>query len=211
MRITVKIDGDLSAIMKRKYQAGERAVSSAMRFAGTAIKDNWRAQITGAGLGQRLANTIRNKTYPVGEPSMNAASLVYSKAPDIVGAHDAGATIRSQGGFFLAVPLPAAGKARGGANWTPATWQFTKGIRLRFVRTPRGGILVADDFRVSSRGLAAKIRRKRRPDGVLTGAASVPIFALVRQVKLPKRLSLYPAAERIAAGVPAAIVANWRE
>jgi hypothetical protein len=38
----------------------------------------------------------------------------------------------------------------------------------------------------------------------------VPIFALVRQVKLPKRLNLYAAAEPVASGVVSDIIARWR-
>jgi hypothetical protein len=35
-----------------------------MRVAGSNLKSDWRAQITRARLGQRLANTIRSKTFP---------------------------------------------------------------------------------------------------------------------------------------------------
>ena len=39
----------------------------------------------------------------------------------------------------------------------------------------------------------------------------MPIFLLVPQVKLPKRLDLARDAERAADGVPGLIVANWVE
>ena len=41
------------------------------------------------------------------------------------------------------------------------------------------------------------------------GVATVPIFLLVPQVKLPKRLDLARDAERAVEGVPGLIVANW--
>jgi hypothetical protein len=146
--------------------------------------------------------------FPKGEPSLRAAALIWTKAPHILSAHEQGVTIRARDGFWLAIPLPAAGKAGGGANFTPGTWQFAKGKKLRFVPTgPGKAVLVADDVRINRRGAAIKRRRK---SGKLADTA-VPIFALVRQVKLPKRLSLFPAAERIAASVPGNIVANWRE
>ena len=51
---------------------------------------------TGAGLGTRLGNSIRLATYPKGSESLNAAALVWSNAPVIVGAHDTGPLIRSR-------------------------------------------------------------------------------------------------------------------
>jgi hypothetical protein len=61
----------------------------------------WRMQITGAGLGTRLANSIRSQTFPRSGESLDAAALVWSKAPVIVGAHDTGPLIRSRNGFWL--------------------------------------------------------------------------------------------------------------
>ena len=43
------------------------------------------------------------------------------------------------------------------------------------------------------------------------GVATVPIFLLVPQVKLPKRLDLARDAERAHEAVPGLIVANWGE
>ena len=106
---------------------------------------NRRGQITGAGLGRRLANSIRSQTYPKTGESLNAATLVWSKAPEIVGAHDAGPLIRSKDGFWLAIPLDAAGKSLRGGRITPGEWERRRGLRLRFVYRRRGpSLLVAD-------------------------------------------------------------------
>ena len=43
------------------------------------------------------------------------------------------------------------------------------------------------------------------------GRTTVPIFLLVAQVKLRKRLDLARDAERVVDGVPGLIVANWVE
>ena len=101
---------------------------------------------------------------------------------------------------WLAIPLPAAGAGRGGRRITPGEWQFRTGIRLRFVyRRGRTALLVADEARVRKRGtVARKGGRRRQRDGILPGAQTVPVFLLVPQVTLQKRLNLYPAAERIA-------------
>ena len=109
MKLKLDIDPDIVAMMAAEVAAGERAVTAAMREAGTGLKDAWRAQITGAGLGLRLARTIRSEQFPKGKPSLSAAALVWSKAPVIIGAHDTGPLIRSKDGFWLAIPLPATG------------------------------------------------------------------------------------------------------
>jgi hypothetical protein len=125
MKLKLDIDPDIVAMMAAEVAAGERAVTAAMREAGTGLKSAWRLQITGAGLGTRLARTIRSEQFPKGKPSLSAAALVWSKAPVIVGAHDTGPLIRSKDGFWLAIPLPAAGKSlrgwrRGSARPPPA-------------------------------------------------------------------------------------------
>ena len=66
--------------MQAEIAAGEKAVSSAMREAGTSLKSAWRNQITGAGLGTRLGNSIRLAIYLKGENSLNAAALVWFNA-----------------------------------------------------------------------------------------------------------------------------------
>lgn len=69
------------------------------------------SQITGAESAS-AANTWRGEVYPKGQVSIKAAGPAHSRAPVIVGAHDQGATIRSKDGFWLAIPLLAAGRAR---------------------------------------------------------------------------------------------------
>lgn len=96
MKLKLDITPDLVAAMAAEVKAGEKAVTAAMREAGTGLKTAWRGQITGAGLGPRLANSIRSQTYPKAGESLNAAALVWSKAPVIVGAHDTGPLIRSR-------------------------------------------------------------------------------------------------------------------
>jgi hypothetical protein len=204
MKLRADIEGDLEALMEAEIAAGERAVSSAMRTAGEGLKASWRGQITGAGLGTRLANTIRAAHYPKGQPSLNAAALVWSKAPVIVGAHDTGPLIRSRNGFWLAIPLPAAGKSMRGGRMSPGEWERRTGLRLRFVyRRAQPSLLIAEG-RLSSRGRAVASRSKTG-----RGLTSVPVFLLVPQVKLPKRLDLARDAERATAELPGQIMVGW--
>ena len=133
-----------------------------MREAGTGLKSDWRAQITGAGLGRRLANSIRLATYPKAGDSLNAAALVWSKAPEIIGAHDTGPLIRSKDGFWLAIPLPAAGKSLRGGRITPGEWERRRGLRLRFVYRRIGPSLLVAEGRLNSKGQRCSLQIKDR-------------------------------------------------
>ena len=206
MKLKLDITPDLVAMMQAEIAAGERAVTAAVREAGANLKTAWRGQITGAGLGQRLANTIRFEQFPRGKPSLIAAALVGSKAPVIIGAHDTGPLIRSRNGFWLAIPTPAAGKSSRGGRITPGEWERRSGLRLRFVYRRTGPSLLVAEGRLNTRGRAVASRSKTG-----RGVATVPIFLLVPQVKLPKRLDLGRDAARAHEAVPGLIVANWVE
>ncbi|MEL6218600.1 MAG: DUF6441 family protein [Pseudomonadota bacterium] len=205
MKISLSVSPDLPTLMQREIEAGERAVSTAMREASTALKADWRGQITGAGLGQRLANTIRSKVFPTGKPSMSAAGLVYSNAPRIVAAHDEGTVIRSADGFFLAIPTEAAGRGVRGRRLTPGEWERRTGLRLVFIYRRRGpSLLVAERVRINTRGRAVVSRAKTGKNQV-----TAPIFILVPQVKLAKRLDLDRDARAVSDSLPARIVRAW--
>ena len=122
MRLKVEFNPDLVALMQAEIAAGEKAVTAAMREAGTSLKSAWRSQITGAGLGTRLGNSIRLASFPKSGESLNAAALVWSNAPVIISAHDTGPLIRSKNGFWLAITTLAAGKSARGGRITPAEW-----------------------------------------------------------------------------------------
>ena len=206
MKLKVQFTPDLVALMQAEITAGEKAVSAAMREAGTSLKSDWRGQITRAGLGRRLANTIRSETFPKTEPSLSAAALVWSKAPVIIGAHDTGPLIRSKDGFWLAIPTPAAGKSTRGGRITPGAWERRTGLRLRFIYRRRGPSLLVAEGRLTKKGRAVASRSKTG-----RGLTTVPIFLLVPQVKLRKRLDLARDAERAADAVPGLIVAKWAD
>jgi hypothetical protein len=153
-----------------------------------------------------LARSIRSEQYPKGKPSLNAAALVWSNAPVIVSAHDTGPLIRSKSGLWLAIPTAAAGKSTRGGRITPAEWERRRGTPLRFIYRSRGPSLLVAEGRLNSRGLGVASRAKSG-----RGLASVPIFLLVRQVKLTKRLDLTKAAGAALQRIPGAIVTNWVE
>ena len=206
MKLKIDIDPDIVALMQAEIAAGEKAVSAAMREAGTSLKFAWRSQITGAGLGTRLGNSIRLAIYPKGEDSLNAAALVWSNALVIISAHNTGPLIRSKNGFWLAIPTPAAGKSTRGGRITPGERERRTGLRLRFVYRRHGPSLLVAETRVNTKGrvVASKSKTTR-------GVATVPIFLLVPQVKVRKRLDLARDAERAVDAVSGMIVGKWVE
>ena len=207
MKLKLDIDPDIAAMMQAEVLAGERAVTAAMRQAGGDLKADWRVQVTGAGLGHRLARSIRNKTYPERGESLGAAAFIWSKAPKIIRAHDRGMLIRSKLGFYLALPTEAAGKGLRGARLTPVEWEQRRGMRLRFIYRRNGpSLLVAEKAWINTRGTAVASRSKTG-----RGQVTAPIFLLVPQVKLRKRLDLARDAEKAAGSVPGLIVEKWVE
>ena len=69
MKLKLEINRGTVAMMAAAVAAGERAVTAAVREAGTDLKSVWRARTTGAGLGTRLAS------FPKSGESLNAAAL----------------------------------------------------------------------------------------------------------------------------------------
>ncbi|WP_347268136.1 DUF6441 family protein [Paracoccus sp. (in: a-proteobacteria)] len=203
MKLSASVS-DIAALMAAEVKAGEKAVTFAIKDAGLQLKAAWRAQIINAGLGDRLAKTIRSELYPKHKDSLNAASMVWTRAPVIIGAHDDGAVIRRQSGFFLAIPTEAAGKARSGKRPTPGEWESRTGLKLRFIYRRPGPSLLIAEARLNSQGRAAVSRSKTG-----RGVASVPIFLLLPQVSLRKRLDLAAPAQSTLNALPGKIASTW--
>jgi hypothetical protein len=218
MRFTLKTDDLVKGLAEAEIDTA-RSVTGAMREVTEGLKSDLRADVVDAGLGQRLANTWRGKTYPETAVSIEAASFVWSKAPNIADAFDRGVTIKSSRGFWLAIPTPAAGvkgiNATGAMKRiTPGGWERRTGMRLRFVyRRGRPSLLVADNARLSKKGLARPNIGRTRGGAQFTrlkGRSTVVVFILVPQVSLRKRLDIASAAQRWADRVPGLIASHWK-
>jgi hypothetical protein len=214
IRLTAALDGNLKRIMELEMRAAARAVTAGVREATDGLKGELRRQITSAGLGTRLANTWRGEVYPRGQPSIGAAGYIWSKAPGILRLYAEGAVIRSKHGLFLAIPTLAAG--RFGDNRqkiTPGAWERIHGMRLRFVYR-RGGpsLLVADNARLTKRGRAAANigRRQGATYTRLSGRTTVPLFILVPQVTVRKRLDVNGAAQKWTRALPQLVLRHWQ-
>jgi hypothetical protein len=94
MKLAATLARSLQADMQAELRGLEWAVAAGTRSAGQRLKPELRRQVTSAGLGQRLANSWRDRHYP--NQRLDPASLVYVKAPQIIRAFDEGAVIRSR-------------------------------------------------------------------------------------------------------------------
>jgi hypothetical protein len=162
MKITAIITHSLRTDMQAEMREIERAVTGGTREAGRGLKTELRRQAGSAGLGQRLANSWRDKHYP--NRKLDAASLVYTKAPQIIRAFDEGAVIRSRRGRFLAIPTEnAPRKGTDGRRISPSTFPEHRFGPLRFVPRPTGpSLLVVDGLRASFSRQTGQLRGFRR-------------------------------------------------
>ena len=214
MKLTATIARSLQADMQSELRDIERAVVVGTRGAGRGLRTELRPQVTSAALGQRLANSWRDRHYP--NQKFDAASLVYTKAPQIVRAFDEGAVVRSKRGRFLAIPTEnAPRKGTDGKRISPSTFPEHRFGPLRLVPRPSGpSLLVVDGLRASFSRKSGELRGFRRATGRARrsgqGLTTVVMFLLVPQVKLRKRLDVARAAERWSAQLPALIEQQLR-
>jgi hypothetical protein len=226
MKLSFKVDGDIRAIYGTSILEGKRAVKRGVTQAGRALQQNWRGQVIGAGLRSRLSNAIRLKVYPEGRDSLKAAALVYAQpnkkptasAAEIIDSYDKGVTIRSQNGFYLAIPLRAAGRfGTGQTKITPGGWEKRTGRKLTFIyRKGKPPLLVDTGQRLGN----SLVKRRRMTNGVRSYQLSdpttfknktIPIFVLKSSVRVPKKLSLANAAAAAQNSLATLIVQNWQE
>jgi hypothetical protein len=214
MKLVATLALSLQAGMQAELRDLERAVTSGTRAAGRGLKTDLRREVTSASLGQRLANSWRDKHYQ--NQKLDAASLVYTKAPQIIRAFDEGAVIRSLRGRYLAIPTEnAPRKGTDGKRIRPSMFPEHRFGPLRFVPRQSGpSLLVVDGLRASYSRQTGQLRGFRRATDRVRrsgqGLTTVVMFLLVPQAKLPKRLDVVPAAERAVAQLPALIEQQLR-
>jgi hypothetical protein len=214
LKLAASIARSLRVDMQAELRAIERAVANGTRDTGRSLRTELRRQVTSAGLGQRLGDSWRDKHYP--NQRIDAASLVYTKAPQIIRAFDEGAVIRSKRGRFLAIPTEnAPRKGTDGKRISPRTFPEHRFGPLRFVpRTSGPSLLVVDGLRASYSRQTGELRGFRRATECARrsgqGLTTVVMFLLVPQVKLRKRLDVARAAEHWSGQLPALIEQQLR-
>lgn len=203
------VQGNLVKEMAAQEDRIARAVTAGVDLVAGDLKDDYRADIARAGLGRKLPRTIKKKRYP-NEPSIGAAAIVYSRADKILEPFQKGSVIKSQHGFFLAIPTDAAPKkGMGGKRLTPTNFPEHTYGPLRFVyRKGKNSLLVVDEQRAKrgKRGGFARASERARRTG--TGLTTVAMFTLVPQVRMPKKLNLGRAQEKARRRLPRQIRHN---
>lgn len=229
--------GSLKNVLAAEVRAGERAAMTTMRSETTTLKLELRKQLQTAfgAKGVGIGNAWRDRVYPQGRSSLRPGGLVWSKVPAIVDAFDKGALIRPKAGRkFLAIPtgFNAARGRRGrgekGMRVTPKQMIASRQAFLRPFKSGRGfvwclpvtqasGLRRGRSGRGTTQVIAGNIAQVAT--GNVRGRAAwqrgllkqgmVPMFLLLPQVKLGKRIDIAAAARAASARLPRAFVAAW--
>jgi hypothetical protein len=193
VKLATTITGSIMAGMEAEMRTISKAVATGVKEAGRGLKGDLRKQVVSAGLGMRLSRTWRDRTYP--NKGHDAASLVWSKAPQIIRTFDEGAVIKSKSGLWLAIPTASAPKRGvGGKRINPSNFPEHRFGPLRFVYRRNGpSLLVVDGVRINKSGRVGR----RAKGGAFTktgrmkqGMATSVMFIMVPQVRLKKRLDV---------------------
>lgn len=200
MRLTAALRGDLERYMREELSDAERAVTVGVHETGLDVKAALRAD-TERGLGRRLSKSWRHNSYPKAQYSLEAAALVYTKAPELIRAFDEGATIKSKEGSFMAIPTAFAPKRGiGRKRITPSNFPEHRFGPLRYVYIRSNlSALVVDNQR-KRKGKHGGFARSRSKRALATGKGlwTVPMFYLVPQVRLKRRLNVAAVTESAA-------------
>lgn len=214
-RLTAALAGDLERFMADELKLAAKAVGEGVYRTAQETKLALRADVMRAGLGRKVANSWRSQSYPPDRESLRAAAIIWSKAEHLIEAFDGGATIKAERKKWLAIPTEFAPKrvGRKSKRITPSNWPEQRYGKLRFVQHPRKktAMLVVDNQR--RRGGKARqakqtmfqLSRSKRALASGRGLFTVPMFILVPQVRMRKRLNVEAAyaysAQRLALNI----------
>lgn len=234
-----QIGFSIADLVQRERAAGARAARSVVTTEGRRAQEALRTQVRGAfgAKGTRLANTWRLAVYPTSpRPTLRPAAEVLSRAPLIIDAFDRGALIRPRGGGrFLAVPLEA--NRRGGRRTskprvTPAQMVASRAafvlplagsrnklwcLRVTTAQSrSRGGRVTTQAIggnllQVGARGTAFRgtyLTRGRLTERLIAQGL-VPMFLLLPELRLAKRLDIAAVARSADARMMEALRSAW--
>ena len=234
-----RLGSSIADLLQRERDAGARAARSVVTSEGRRAQEALRGQVRAAfgARGTRLANTWRLAVYPrTPRPTLRPAAEVLSRAPLIIDAFDRGAVIRPRGGGrFLAVPLEA--NRRGGLRTskprvTPAQMVASRaafllplpGSQARLwclrvttaQRRSRGGRITTQAIggnllQVGARGAGFRggyLSRGRLTERLIA-QGFVPMFLLLPELRLAKRLDIAAVARSANDRMVASLRAAW--
>lgn len=195
-----KLDKDADRLIRSYLSAGTQAVAVVTRRLEQRFERSTREVARG-----RLWRAWKSATFPRSGPARDPAGEIW-----IDGGLRTRAAItfltqpgvaRSKSGFFLAIPLPAAGMRGRGRGMTPAEWERMHGVRLRFVyRQGKPSLLVAPGgttnartggFRQLTAGKRGRVAQGRAGSNPLETAV-VPIFILLPMVRFRNAFAIEP-------------------
>ncbi|MCX8003367.1 MAG: DUF6441 family protein [Burkholderiaceae bacterium] len=235
MRFSVGLNTTLAQVMERVAADGRAAVTAGIRGATAELKTTLRAQVRANFLSRKLPTTWKDKNFPERGQSLRAAGKVFSQAPIIIDAYTQARSIRGRRGQRLAIPTgwnAARGRrGRGEAGVRITTAQMAANPSAFVVRTKaRPDVLLwclpveQGAARVSARGrrsralvaggvveIATGKQRGRRSRMEVLKQGFVPMFILLREVRLAKRVDLDGPIRATSASIPRRIVAAWRD
>ena len=220
---------DIDALVSGTEEEVAGFVTATMGEASAELQADWRQQIEQARLGPRLAKSIRREVYPRGQNSVDAAALVWTRAPKIIDAYARGSTIRPvNGARYLWIPTDDVPKKRQGNRLTPQEVEAQFGRDLVII-DPSSHRLRSTPSRVNNgvayagfSGLVARRksgrwrnagRREMNPKYRVYRESTrqfVLMFTLVPMVKVSKRLDLEALAREAEARFPGQLSKNWR-
>lgn len=202
---------DMAELMAGTEADIEAVVTAATRDGTEALKEDWRDQIRRAGLGSRLALTVRGATYPQGTASLDAVTWVWTKAPRLIDAYDRGPTIRpTDGRYYMAIPTKNVPRKGRGRRMTPLDVEVAFNQDL-IVRPGRHGNLLAFVDTAFARYSRSQGRAYPRRKQIRPGKPKlVLMFTLVRQVRVRKRLDVQLLANRAADRWPGLLARRWQ-
>lgn len=224
MRIGAAIKGDLRKQVSKEWREAGRAIRKGLREAGKGLQADLRKDAEVAGLG-KLARAWRVRVYGGKRGPWESAALVYPKGGErtrgALWAFEHGATIRATNSRYLLIPtgFNRKGGRRGGrvlyqpSELTDSFVQRTKnGHLLLFARVGHAQTKVKGRVRdrayVNERLLGSG--RVRRTKEILK-AGAVPMFVLVPQIRVTKRLNMAAIVRRWEARLPSLVVKHWRD
>lgn len=193
------------AALDRLVKSQEAALLGSITDATNAIKNDWRTQIRANFKGTRLPNTVRSKVFK--NNGLTPAGIVYSRAPEIMESHSAGALIVPKGGSYIVLPTPNVPISSYQTQFTPENWPVDRFGKLAFV-PPRGGkpaMLVAKGWKAKKSRKTGKVSGYRpiKAKKEIWSSQDVIMFILVKRVQLKKRLNIPAIVQKHTQNMPA--------
>jgi hypothetical protein len=198
LHLEFALKGDLEKWARETTTGYLTGLKGAVKEAGLEVQTKLRDDVTSAGLGQGLANAWRLDVNPRGAKlAYSPSAYLHSNAAHIIEGFTKGEPLASRDGGYLAVPIPGSPAdevrvPKGGKLIAIMEKRFGK---LRTIRTKRGLLmLVAENVRQSASGRFGSAVRTNKKTGTRyvpknAATATLPLFWLVRQVRLAKRLN----------------------